>query len=231
MKTNCDYKRARQRPFFVLAVCSTLALFILGYLVATNWRSTAKTQRSGALRGNLLPRQLMQQPAPHFRLRDHNGRVIDSKDLAGHPYLLTFLYVRCPDVCPLIGQELRQAIEQIAADGDKVKVIAVSVDPRGDKPALVRQWVRRQRLPANFHYLVGTKAELSPVWHGYFARPQLADRPETSTHSATIWVIDSFGRRRTSFSAGVSVSPSDIAHDLRVLLAESVPSRPKGERL
>jgi protein SCO1 len=221
-------KRRFQRSFFVLVVCCTVALFMLGYLTAINWRSPTKLPKAGSLRGNTLPVGLTNQPVPNFSLRDQNGEVIDTASLRSNPYVLTFLYVRCPDVCPLIGQELRQAIEHLGPDGARVKVLAVSVDPRGDTPEIVRQWVRRQRLPHNFHYLVGSKAELSAVWQGYFARPQLADRPETSTHTATIWLIDRFGHRRTSFSAGVPVSPTDIAHDLRLLMKESTTEEAKG---
>jgi protein SCO1/2 len=126
----------------------------------------------------------------------------------------------CQDVCPLIGREVGEALRLLGAPASKVAAVAVSVDPEHDTSAAVRAWLRRLRLPANFHYLVGTRQELEPVWRAYFAAPQPLGVRE-SKHTASIWLIDARGRLRTKFSGGVPVPPRDIAHDLRVLLREA----------
>jgi protein SCO1/2 len=155
-----------------------------------------------------------------LRLRDARGGRLRTTDLRGRPYALTFLYTNCPDVCPLIGQELRQALELLGQQADGVTVAAVSVDPEGDTAEVVQLWLRRMQLPANFRYLIGTERQLKPLWSAYFAAPQ---RPgvEQSLHTASIWLIDARGRWRTKFSGGVPVAPADLAHDLRVLLREN----------
>jgi cytochrome oxidase Cu insertion factor (SCO1/SenC/PrrC family) len=57
------------------------------------------------------------------------GGVIDTRALRGRPYAVTFLYTSCPDVCPAIANDLRDAVR-----GTSAAVVAVSVDPRGDTP-------------------------------------------------------------------------------------------------
>jgi cytochrome oxidase Cu insertion factor (SCO1/SenC/PrrC family) len=79
-------------------------------------------------------------------------------------------------------------------------------------------------MPANFHYLVGTRRALAPVWKAHYAAPQPRDREE-SAHSASIWLVDRRGRWRAKFSGGIPVAPGDIAHDLRTLLDEPAPAR------
>jgi protein SCO1/2 len=123
-------------------------------------------------------------------------------------------------VCPLIGQQLKDALQRLGPSGRRVVVVAVSVDPEGDRPASVRGWLRRQRLPENFRYAVGSQQELQPVWDAYFAAPKMTGRPETSTHAAAVWLIDGRGRLRTRYSAGVPLPPADVAADLRTLLRE-----------
>jgi cytochrome oxidase Cu insertion factor (SCO1/SenC/PrrC family) len=59
-----------------------------------------------------------------------------------------------------------------------------------------------------------------PVWRAYFAAPQPPGVRE-SKHTASIWLIDRSGRLLTKFSGGSPVPPRDLAHDLRLLLAES----------
>ena len=117
------------------------------------------------------------------------------------------------------SEELRQALELLGGRADELAVAAVSVDPEGDTPEVVRLWLERLRLPRNFHYLIGAEEELRPVWDAYFAAPQERGVKE-SLHTASIWLVDRRGRWRAKFSGGVPVPPRDIAHDLRVLLRE-----------
>jgi protein SCO1/2 len=173
----------------------------------------------GPFRAGQLPDGVRGRPAPRFRLRDARGGWLSTDELHGRPYALTFLYTDCPDVCPLIGQELGRALELLGGQASAVAVTAVSVDPEGDTREAVELWLRRLRLPGNFHYLLGTESELGPVWDAYFAAPQQPGLEE-SLHTASIWLVDRRGRWRAKFSAGVPVAPKDIAHDLRILLRE-----------
>ena len=146
---------------------------------------------------------------------------MDTSSLAGRPYLVTFLYSTCPDVCPLIAEDLRAALDDLGPRRDDVAVVAVSVDPRGDTRASVREFLRRHRLPANFHYGIGSKSTLTPIWKDWYTAPQISDHPETSSHTAAIWLVDARGTLRGMFPAGASLPAQDVAHDLRALLAES----------
>ncbi len=167
--------------------------------------------RSGPFRGSKLPDSLIGQGAPDFRLSDARGRPVDTRRLAGQPYIVTFLYTNCPpgDTCPTIAAELRQALERLGPRADDVTVLAVSVEPKGDTPAAARRWLRRYRLPDNFRFVVGSRQELKPVWDRYYVGVQDPANEQSR------------GRWRTKFSAGVPVPPGDIAHDLGVLLDEA----------
>lgn len=164
-----------------------------------------------------LPAGLAGRAAPDIRLADARGGMFDTRALAGKPYLVTFLYANCPDVCPLIGAQLRDTLHQLGADAQRVGVVAVSVDPRGDTPAAVRTWLRRQREPAQFHYLIGSQQTLAPVWRAWYASPQIAGNPE-SAHTAIVWLVDARGRLVANVPAGQPFNTSGLAHDVRTLL-------------
>jgi protein SCO1/2 len=217
-------QRPARGPLIALLIAALAATVALTVLAAgaedAGKDDTASSSLQGEpFRGNPLPPELAGRPAPQFRLRDARGGWLRSSDLRGRPYTLTFLYTNCPDVCPLIGQELRQALELLGRQADRVEVAAVSVDPEGDTAEAVQTWLRRMRLPANFHYLIGAEGQLRPLWKAYFAAPQQPDADQ-SLHTASIWLIDARGRWRTKFSGGAPVAPADLAHDLRVLLRE-----------
>ncbi len=180
--------------------------------------SIPKPTTQGSFRGVAsLPPGLLGRPAPRMRQTDVRGGVLDTNALRGRPYAVTFLYVNCPDVCPLITQETVQALHDLGAQAGRVAVVAVSVDPRGDTRANVEAFLARHRAPANFHYLIGSEAQLAPIWRGYRAAPQIVGDPNSS-HTAAIWLIDRRGRLAAEFDAGAAFDPSDLAHDMEVLL-------------
>lgn len=165
-----------------------------------------------------LPPGLAGRAAPRMRLADARGGTFDTASLAGRPYLVTFLYANCPDVCPLIGSQLRGTLEQLGDAARRVGVVAVSVDPRGDTPATVRAWLKRQREPQQFHYLLGTQQELAPVWRAWYAAPQIPGDPE-SAHTAIVWIVDAEGRLTAKVPAGQPFDVRGLAHDMRALLS------------
>lgn len=164
-----------------------------------------------------LPPGLAGRAAPRIRLADARGGTFDTRSLDGKPYLVTFLYANCPDVCPLIGAQLRDTLDRLGDDARRVGVVAVSVDPRGDTPDSVRTWLRRQREPAQFHYLIGSEHELRPVWSAWYAAPQIPGDPE-SAHTAIVWLVDARGRLAAKVAAAQPFDTGGLASDVRTLL-------------
>jgi protein SCO1 len=156
--------------------------------------------------------------AQDFVLNDQDGRRFRLSDQHGHLVLLAFLYTHCTDICPLIAKQMDGAVRSLGSQAPSVRILAVSVDPVGDTPAQVRRYVRRLRLGPQFHYLIGTKAELAPVWQGYNVATE--GRPSGKiVHSGPVFLIDQSGRPRLFYSPLQSVGV--FAHDLRALLGQA----------
>lgn len=210
------------RPLLaLLALAAAGTLVVLALIVSGRIPLDEDPARAPGLRGAMLPAALRLAPAPRIRLTDTHGGSLDTRGLAGRPYLVTFLYTRCPDACPLIGQEIRQALDALGgARADDVAAIAVSVDPEGDTTPAVREWIDRQGLPPDFHYLIGARPDLLKVWRDWYVVPQDDPGLDVGTHTASVWLVDARGRLRTKYSGGAPIDPDDLTHDLRVLLAE-----------
>jgi protein SCO1 len=196
-------------PLALIAIALISGGLAAGLLLGRPARPAVAT--APGLRAERLPGDLNGSPAPNFRLRDARGGVIDTRSLRGRPYAVTFLYTHCPDVCPAIADDLRDALR-----GTRATAIAVSVDPHGDTPKAVQAFARTHRLPAAFHYAIGTRAALAPVWSAYFSSPQTG-RGALTGHAAAVWLVDARGRLRAMYAGGAPINPSDLAHDLRAL--------------
>ncbi len=157
--------------------------------------------------------------APPLTLDDIDGQGVDIRDLRGHPVLVTFVYATCPDVSPLILSTLRQVRADAGDLGRQMRVIAVSVDPKGDTPAVVRRFLTTRRVEGFVDYLIGSRAQLEPVWKAWAVAEQVdTTNPELIEHSALIYGVTASGELATAYPVGFT--PEQIAKDLP-LLAES----------
>jgi len=171
-------------------------------------------------------------PAYDFHLRDAAGRVVSLSTLRGKVVALTFLYSHCPDVCPLIADNMRVAQQSLGGGlASRVAFVAISVDPRGDTPGAVREFLRVHRVEQMLTFLIGSSAELRPVWAHYFVgsdakevNPEAAaassPTPQQVGHTAIVYVIDPKGYIRT-FLPG-NFDPKDLTTDLRLLASGRV---------
>jgi protein SCO1 len=156
------------------------------------------------------------RPAPDFTLRDQAGNEVSMADQRGKLVLLTFLYTHCPDICPLITQNLNDGLRMLGADRDKVRVLAVSVDPEGDTPKSVHAYAKQHHLLPEFHYLTGSRAELTGVWKKYGVAAVASD-PELVDHTAYTMLVDETGKGRVIYDS--QVKAKDVVHDVRTLLS------------
>ncbi len=128
--------------------------------------------------------------------------------------LVTFLYTQCPDVCPLIAAHLNDALLKLGGARASVRVVAVSVDPRGDTRAAVRLYVKTHRLLPEFRYLTGSRDELQGVWRAYHVAA-VARKRELVDHVTYVLLIDRKGKTRLLYDS--LVTTRDIVHDVRLL--------------
>lgn len=146
------------------------------------------------------------QAVPNFVLTDHEGERVRFSELRGKVVLITFLYTQCPDICPLIADNLNAAVRQLdPAARDEVRVLAISVDPERDTPATVRGYARVHRLLPQFRYLIGTRRELTEVWRKFQVQ-SIARDPELIDHTAYTLLVDRSGQ-------GIVLYPSDFTAD------------------
>jgi protein SCO1/2 len=147
--------------------------------------------------------------APDFELRNQEGERVSMRSLRGRPVIVTFLYTHCQDTCPLMAQTVRGALDDLGHD---VPALAIAVDPPNDTPRSARKFLAEQRVSGRLDFVLGSRAELRPVWHGFGVRPQRV-REE---HNAQITLVDARGIQRVGYP-GSQATPERLAHDLALL--------------
>jgi protein SCO1 len=172
--------------------------------------ATTSTTASRFAGGELSP----PRAAPPLSLHDAGGRAVSLASLRGRYVLVTFLYTHCPDVCPLIAKNLNVALQRLGSKRERVRVLAVSVDPKGDTPAAVRAYAKRMHLLPQFRYLIGSPAELRKAWAAWHVLA-VQSSPDLVDHVAYTALVDTQGNERVLYDS--SVRATQVLHDLRVL--------------
>ena len=111
---------------------------------------------------------------------------------------------------------MRGALDELGHD---VPALAIAVDPPRDTPGRAQAFLAKQRATGRIDFVLGSRAELRPVWDGFFIRPQSV----TEEHQARFTLVDSRGYQRIGYP-GAEATPERLAHDLRLLEREASPT-------
>jgi protein SCO1/2 len=143
---------------------------------------------------------------PDFRLTDQDGRTVSAASLRGQTVVFAFVYSTCEDTCPAQVRSIRGALDRLGHD---VRVVGVSVDPANDTPDRAKTFLLNQAMTGRMDFLLGSRAQLEPVWKAFGIAPQTKGRD----HSSYTVIVDGAGRQRIGFPAD-QLTPSRLAADL-----------------
>lgn len=190
------------------AALAAAALFLAGAVPAQERRAEATR----------LMQELMSGEHPigaPFTLSDPAGRRVSLADFKGKLVMLYFGFASCPDVCPTDLATIGAALERLGPAAREVQPVFVTLDPRRDTPALLREYAKA--FHPSFVALTGTEAEVRRVatdFKVYFAK---VDLPGTQTytieHTAFTFLLDRKGEFVILFPPGTP--PERIVEMLR----------------
>jgi protein SCO1/2 len=189
-----------------------VALFALGAVVlAAGSEDDDSTADAGGpgFEGSRMPDGVR---APDFTLRNQDGDAVSMRSLRGKPVIVTFLYTTCDDTCPAQAQTVRGALDDL---GEDVPALAIAVDPPRDTPERAKLFLAEAKALGRIDFVLGTRAELKPLWKAFFIRPQSINEE----HQARFTLVDKRGFQRIGFP-GDQATPETLAHDLRLLQQE-----------
>ena len=87
---------------------------------------------------------------------------------------LQFIFTTCPAVCPVLTSTLAAAEKALGADGDRLRLLAVSIDPEHDRPARLADYARRFGIVLGggrprWRFLTGDRDDVEAVLKAFHA--------------------------------------------------------------
>jgi protein SCO1/2 len=157
--------------------------------------------------------------ATGFSLTDHNGQPRTLADFKGKAVVIFFGFTQCPDVCPTALLRAAEVRRLLGADGDRLQVLFVTLDPERDTPQVMKQYMAS--FDPSFLALYAAPDKLPELAKSYKIYYKKVEGPTptsyTMDHSAGSYVYDPQGRIRLYHRYGTGAAA--LAEDLKKLLA------------
>ena len=110
---------------------------------------------------------------PPFELTDQNGERITLETLRGHPFVLTFIFTRCPipNFCPLMSKnfnELQNAIKNSSGMLAQTRLLSISFDPDFDTPQILKSFADHEQADRKiWAFATGAKSQIDNLTHAF----------------------------------------------------------------
>jgi protein SCO1/2 len=157
---------------------------------------------------------------PSFGLTNQDGAPITSDTFRGQPFVLTFIFSRCPvpNFCPRISSnfsELQAAIKSDTALAGKARLLSITLDPKFDTPAILKDYAEHQQAdPQIWTFGTGESAQIDALTQSFavFVQPEGG----TISHGLATALIGPDGNV-VKIWRGNGWTPSEVIDELRKL--------------
>lgn len=156
-----------------------------------------------------------------------DGAVVDLASLRGRPTIMTMFFTSCPDVCPMMTENILHAIGKIPAGERKdLQVVFVSFDDR-DKPAILENY-RKAHAITSPHWTLATASPQASQQLGDILGVRFRKLPDGSfSHSA---MVDLIAADETIMARVPGTSLTDPQFPMAIRAMLSMPSAPGAAR-
>lgn len=138
--------------------------------------------------------------------------------------VMGFIYTNCPDICPLITQNLIKIQKELGYPED-VKFLGITFDPNRDTPSVLANYKNAFKLNENFDFLTGDSTVIAGLMDSVRVRTQISLSTTTEdgreiyfmNHSDKIMVLDKKSRVIIEYGGSMPAVPKLIIEDFQAI--------------
>lgn len=152
-------------------------------------------------------------------------KVSFPEDFRGQYVVMGFVYTNCPDICPLITQNLIKIQKDLGYPAN-VQFLGVSFDPKRDTQDVLHRYKEVFNVDDNVNFLTGEPTIVQTFMDSVRVRTQESMRTTTESgkeiyflnHSDKIMVMNPKGEIIIEYGGSMPSIPSLIVQDLQSLI-------------
>lgn len=152
---------------------------------------------------------------PPFELESSSGANVSRGTLDNKVWVADFIFTSCSGQCPMLTEKMKQLQEQFKSNKE-FKLVSISVDPRTDRPEVLRNYQESHGAdPSMWYFLTG---KLDSVMNLLVDGFKLGTRSAPELHTARFVLVDRLDRIRGYYDAESPESFQKLKTDIAQLL-------------
>jgi protein SCO1 len=178
--------------------------------------STATSKRGPSIDDS--PRVREGDMMPPFELTDQSGERITLETFRGHPFVLTFIFTRCPipNFCPLMSKnfsDLQKAVKDGSGKLAQMHLLSISFDPEFDTPQILETYAdHAQADPKIWTFATGEKSKVENLTRAFSVYVQTEGG--TISHGLATALITENGKIAKIWR-GNGWTPSEVTSEIK----------------
>jgi len=157
---------------------------------------------------------------PQFSLVDQDGHTYDLSKLRGESQLVSFMFTRCPSICPRVTAKKKEILALVQAQGKRLHLLSISIDGENDTPPVLRAYAQKHGIDlAAWSLLTGNATEVAAHAEQAFkiavSGQADASKPDFGlTHGSHLVLVDGAGDIRGYYASMDAETPARLLADL-----------------
>lgn len=155
-----------------------------------------------------------------FSLTDQDARPFGQKELQGRPHLVSFMFTRCPSVCPRVLAKKKEILQAATAAGKDLALVSISIDGENDTPAVLKKYAEDNHLDLEHWTLVtGDASQVAEHAERSF-KIAVSGQPDEKqphyglTHGSHLVLVDRQGEIRGYYASNDAETTARLVADL-----------------
>jgi protein SCO1/2 len=164
----------------------------------------------------------------HFKMVNQDSSGINFPDyLKGKIAIIGLIYTNCPDVCPLITNNMQRIQRSLIKQGiNDINFVSVSFDPGRDRPSVLKEFAELREIKTNhWQFLTGKQSDVDTLRRHLRFLAIAGDTTKTSSgklsysyvHTDRIYLLDKDLKVRKYYK-GSEVNLDEIVGDVKKLI-------------
>jgi protein SCO1 len=173
-----------------------------------------------------------------FELTNQEGRTMTRRDFFGSVLVVNFIFSKCPDVCPMLSQQMSKVQARLKGTAKTIQLVSISVDPANDTVPVLKEYSQKYNAdPRLWAFLTGPLDTIMRVVVDDFKQAldgqvlsSLDDRMDGMmeiTHSEKFVLVDQSGQIRAYMNANNDDDINKIMKKIAIL-ANTAPADAQG---
>lgn len=161
-------------------------------------------------------------PSPAFSMPDLDGNTITQTQYDGKIRLMSFIFTRCPDICPVTTAnmvELQRKLQEKGWFGSKVTFLSATFDPDNDTPEVLRGYAERMGIDSSGWTLLRPQQEETiRLAEQYGLSIQKLDDDQYIHSVTSLLLIDDQQQVRMIYKMGEEMDNEQVMQDITYLV-------------